>query len=103
MNHKLAAALTTILGAVLGVDAHALGLSNIEISSKLNEPLNARIRVLSIPKLDNNANDLKISLATAEAFRRAGLEYPQSLTGIRFSYEPKGATDGVIQIGRAHV
>ncbi|EIJ44342.1 FimV N-terminal domain protein [Beggiatoa alba B18LD] len=91
----LALALSSIL---FSTNANALGLSNIDVTSHLNEPFKAKINVLSIPKLDNNKDSLVATLASAEAFRRAGIERPYVLNELRFEIEPTDATQAVIHI-----
>ncbi len=82
MKHKL-----VIVSALMGIfsmlSVYGLGLSNIEVASKLNEPLDAKIRILSVPKGD--LDNIKASLAPAEAFRRAGLDYPFVLSALKIS------------------
>ena len=93
MRHKLTVTLT-LLGILFIRDLYALGLSHIQVNSKLNEPLNARIDVLSVPKA--TISNLKINLASASAFLRAGLERPYVLTTIQFTVEPISNTSARI-------
>jgi pilus assembly protein FimV len=70
-------------------NAQALGLSDIEVRSGLNQPLDATVSVegASSRELDQ----LVIALADAEAHRRAGLERSQALVSLRFSLARDGA------------
>ena len=61
----------------------ALGLGEIEVNSFLNQPLNAEIPVISARA--GEIDDLLVSLASREAFTRAGLERPRHLTELRFA------------------
>jgi pilus assembly protein FimV len=65
--------------------AFAVGLGNIETRSALNQPLEARIPVLSASGDDLDA--LRIQLASAEAFERLGLDRPFLLSRLSFDIE----------------
>jgi len=99
MTRKLAAALTLLTAIAHTTTAQALGLGNIEVSSKLNQPLNAKVRLLSIPRQDmQNLGNIKVRLASNEAFQRAGLERPFVLSTLRFKVAPTGDTAANISI-----
>ncbi len=70
--------------------ANALGVKDIEVFSALNQPLNARIELVSIKGLD--IQDIKVRLASPKVFNEAGIGRPYFLTRLRF--DPKVATDG---------
>jgi pilus assembly protein FimV len=92
-------ALSLLTLACLGSQAQAVGLGNIEVNSKLNQPLNARIKLMSIPRQDmQNLGNVKVRLASAEAFKRAGLERPVVLSELRFNVEGSGETSADIRI-----
>ncbi|MEY3220556.1 MAG: hypothetical protein RIT27_1913 [Pseudomonadota bacterium] len=92
-------ALSLLTLACLGHQAQAVGLGNIEVSSKLNQPLNARIKLMSIPRQDmQNLGNIHVRLASAEAFKRAGLERPVVLSNLRFNLESSGDTSADIRI-----
>ncbi|MEX0730891.1 MAG: FimV/HubP family polar landmark protein [Aquisalimonadaceae bacterium] len=59
----------------------ALGLGNIETRSALNEPLDARI---PLNVTAEELQSLRVSLAPAEAFQRAGLDRPFLLSRLNF-------------------
>ena len=71
------------LTALLPLNSLALGLGEIEVNSFLNQPLNAEIEVISARP--GEIDDLLVSLASREAFTRAGLARPQHLTELRFA------------------
>ncbi|WP_188310249.1 FimV/HubP family polar landmark protein [Arenimonas fontis] len=78
MNNRqlqLSLALALALGAG---SAHALGLGQIEVKSRLNEPLVAEIPIVSAAP--GELEDLEVRLASPEAFARVGLERPVGLT-----------------------
>jgi len=71
------------LAAILPTSSLALGLGEIEVNSFLNQPLNAEIEVLSARP--GEIDDLLVSLASREAFTRAGLARPRHLSDLKFA------------------
>src|SRR5690606_22171038 len=71
---QLSLALALALGAG---SAHALGLGQIEVKSRLNEPLVAEIPIVSAAP--GELDELQVRLASPEAFARVGLERPVGL------------------------
>ncbi len=67
----------------LPTNSLALGLGEIEVKSFLNQPLNAEIEVISARP--GEIDDLLVSLASRDAFTRAGLSRPRHLTELRFA------------------
>ncbi len=67
------------------LSSFALGLGEIEVSSFLNQPLKAEIEVISARP--GEVDDLLVSLASRDAFRKAGLERPSDLSKLRFKVE----------------
>ncbi len=67
------------------LSSFALGLGEIEVSSFLNQPLKAEIEVVSARP--GEIDDLLVSLASRQAFRKAGLERPTNLSKLRFTVE----------------
>ena len=67
---------------ILPTNSLALGLGEIEVNSFLNQPLHAEIEVISARA--GEIDDLLVSLASREAFTRAGLSRPRNLTELRF-------------------
>ncbi len=63
----------------------ALGLGNVVVDSKLNQTLNARIQLLKVPEKD--VDNIQVVLASAEAFRRAGLDRPYVLSTLKFTLD----------------
>lgn len=87
MTRKLAFVLIVVL---LGVPPSitALGLGNITSDSALNEPLSARIRLLSMQGED--ASSIHVSLASPAAFQSAGLDRPFYLSRLNFQVKQVG-------------
>lgn len=82
MKRKLAVILAATIMVFLPLAAHALGFGNITLHSALNEPLDADIELLS-PTEDDLAN-IKVKLASPDAFTRAGIDRTALLTELRF-------------------
>ncbi|EDN70686.1 conserved hypothetical protein, secreted [Beggiatoa sp. PS] len=85
-----------LIALLFAPNIYAVGLSHIQVYSKLNQPLSAKINVLSVPK--GKASALQVNLASASAFRRAGIERPYVLTKLRFSAIATGKTSAAIRI-----
>ncbi|MDN5848993.1 MAG: tetratricopeptide repeat protein [Nitrococcus sp.] len=81
MARKLASALVV---ALMGTPPSitALGLGEIDSDSALNEPLSARIPLLSLERSDTAS--IRVSLASPAAFERAGLDRPFYLSRLKF-------------------
>ena len=67
------------------LSSFALGLGEIEVSSYLNQPLKADIEVVAARP--GEIDDLLVSLASRDAFRKAGLERDSDLSKLRFQIE----------------
>ncbi len=74
----------------LPTNSFALGLGQIEVKSFLNQPLKAEIEVISTRA--GEIDDLLVTLASRDAFKRAGLSRPRHLSELRFAV--KKAEDG---------
>jgi pilus assembly protein FimV len=76
--------LALAVAAVLNpLGASAVGVGDIKIFSALNEVLNAQISLHKVA--EGEVESLSVSLASADAFAKAGLERPYYLTDLRFS------------------
>ncbi len=82
------------LAALLPINSLALGLGEIEVNSFLNQPLNAEIEVISARP--GEIDDLLVSLASREAFTRAGLSRPLHLTDLRFAVKKSEEGDQAV-------
>lgn len=93
-NHRLSLALALVLGSS---EALALGLGSIRVSSSLNEPLVAEIPIVS--SLPGETDGLKIRLASAEAFARAGIDRSALLpVNLDFSIARDAAGQQVVRV-----
>jgi pilus assembly protein FimV len=70
-NQRLTLALALAFGSA---DALALGLGGIEVKSKMNEPLDAEISIVSATPTE--LQNLQVRLASPEMFARVGLDRP---------------------------
>ncbi|MEW8508486.1 MAG: FimV/HubP family polar landmark protein [Candidatus Thiodiazotropha sp.] len=77
---SLAVAVATALSPV---GALALGLGEIHPQSALNQAFKADIDLLSVSQ--EELQDVRVSLASREAFEKAGMERPFLLTGLQFA------------------
>ena len=84
--------ISLVLVLLLSSEVWALGLGDIRMNSALNEPLNARIELLSATseELDN----LTIAMASADTFDRYGIDRPFYLQGMQFNIVRSGRADG---------
>ncbi|MDH3442116.1 MAG: hypothetical protein OEM63_15255, partial [Gammaproteobacteria bacterium] len=77
---------------LLAIQAWALGLGDIRLSSALNEPLRAEIELLAATP--EELNNLTIQLASQDTFRRYDLDRPNFLNSLQFEIEKSGRADG---------
>jgi len=71
-----------VLALALSSGAQGLGFKEISVNSFLNEPLNARIELVSVDS--DEANRVRVSLAGPDAFDKAGIDRPLQLTKLVF-------------------
>lgn len=77
----------------LSTSASALGLGGINVVSALGQPLKADIELVAVGKSERAG--LVAKLASAEAYKGAGLEYPQ---GSKFKFQVDQRADGSVYI-----
>lgn len=81
------------LALVLAVgDVHALGLGGLRVQSALNQPFVGEIALLDVKP--DELDGIKVQIASADEFSKAGSERYQYLSGLRFSPQisPRGET-----------
>jgi len=76
-----------LLGTLAGNPAHALGLGRITVQSALGEALRAEIDVPEITV--EEAASLRVGVASADAFKAAGLEYTAAVVGVQVSLQKR--------------
>ncbi len=97
---KFAKALA-VVGAITPAGVSALGVGEMKLHSALNQRLLAEIPILVSPGED--ISQLRVNLAPAQAFAKAGLARPYYLSSLRF--KPIQRADGsvVIQVTSSEV
>lgn len=81
----------TLLAAAIGalsLGAHAAGLGRITVLSGLGQPLRAEVEITAAPE---ELQNMTARLASADAFRQAGVDYAPSINGLRMSIERRGS------------
>ena len=76
-----------LLGSLASLQVHALGLGRITVQSALGEPLRAEIDIADINA--GEASSLKASVASADVFRAAGMEYSSSVSDLQISLQKR--------------
>jgi pilus assembly protein FimV len=76
--------------------SHALGLGDIHVDSKLNEPLNAQIDIVGATADELTA--LRAALANREAFQRFGFDRPSFLASTTFKVAKNDQGQPVLQL-----
>jgi pilus assembly protein FimV len=94
MLRKLALAIVTS-GMMASSSVYALGMGEMELESSLNQPLTARIHLLSAEDLEDW--EIKPSLASQADFDQAGVERSFFLTNLKFEVV-RQAGDTYIQV-----
>lgn len=95
MVRKLSLAVALVLG-ISPFSTFAVGLGNIHLNSALNQYFDAEIDLLSVNQ--DEIADIKVTLASPEAFRRSGLERPFILSKLRFKAEETADGKTVIRV-----
>jgi len=88
--------LTGFLGAFFASWTFGLGLGEIKLNSSLNQPLDADIKLLQVRDL--LVEDIYIDLASAEDFKRIGVERPFFLQSLKFDVRLDGSGGPVVKI-----
>lgn len=78
--------------ALAVAEAHAMGLGGLRVQSALNQPFVGEIALLDVKS--SELDTVKVQIASAEEFSKAGSERYHYLTGLRFSPQvsPRGET-----------
>ena len=95
MVRKLSLMLVLTLGLV-PLAAQALGLGNIKLNSALNQRFNAEIGLMSLAK--GEIHDVKVTMASDEAYKRSGIDRTFLLTTLKFKPEQKADGTAVIKV-----
>ncbi|OQX10908.1 MAG: hypothetical protein BWK73_18995 [Thiothrix lacustris] len=86
--NKQALSLAIFIAGAYPAASSALGLGDIESNSHLNQPLRAKIELLSAAPAD--ASQIQVRLASPEVFNRVGVARPDFLNSLRFTPTVQG-------------
>jgi pilus assembly protein FimV len=86
-------------GSLASFDAHALALGRLNVLSSIGEPLRAEVEILDLTAAD--ADSLRPSLASAEAYKAMGLDYNPDLNNIQFNVLPMADGRTVLQLNNS--
>jgi pilus assembly protein FimV len=86
--NKQALSLAIFIAGAYPAASSALGLGDIESNSHLNQPLRAKIDLLSAAPAD--ASQIQVRLAPPEVFNRVGVARPEFLGSLRFTPTVQG-------------
>ena len=89
MHKSLLKLLGFVVALALSASVSALGLGGINVVSALGQPLKADIELVSVGKAEKAS--LVARLASADAYKGAGLEYPY---GNKFKFQVEHRADG---------
>lgn len=95
MVRKLSLMLVLTLG-LAPLAAQALGLGDIRPNSALNQAFNAEIKLTSVSK--GEIDDVRVSMASDEAFKRSGVDRTFLLSRLRFNPEIKADGTAIIRV-----
>jgi len=103
-NQQLSASTLALLallsfGSLVSFDAHALALGRLNVLSSIGEPLRAEVEILDLTAAD--ADSLRPSLASAEAYKAMGLDYNPDLNSIQFNVQPMADGRTVLQLNNS--
>ena len=76
--------------------AIAAGLGKLTVFSGLGQPLKAEIELLAVQK--GEADNLSVRLPSADAFRKANIEYAGALLSVKFNIEQRGEDRYVVAL-----
>ncbi|MFY0640524.1 MAG: hypothetical protein JXR16_05710 [Bermanella sp.] len=88
MLRKLAIAIAASGAMMSATNVLALGMGDIELESALNQPLDARIKLLKASELEDW--EMKPNLASTDEFEKSGVEHVFFLNNLQFAIERSG-------------
>jgi len=91
----LGAAVAVVLG-IASTDASAFALGQLKVQSALGEPLRAEIDVTEMAAAD--ADSLKINVANADAFKKAGVPYNAALSDVKATLQRRAGGQYVVRL-----
>jgi len=91
----LGAAVAVVLG-IASTDASAFALGQLKVQSALGEPLRAEIDVTEMAAAE--AESLKINVASADAFKNAGVPYNAALSDVKATLQRRAGGQYVVRL-----
>lgn len=91
----LSAAIALGMGSAL-IDAHALSLGRMNVQSAIGEPLRAEIEIAEMSAAE--ADGLRVNIASADAFRAAGVPYNAALSDVRSALQRRADGRYVVRL-----
>lgn len=88
-----------VVALALSGAAGAVGMGGISVSTALGEPLKAEIDLVSVGKADKNK--ITARLASQDAFKGAGLDYPATLPPLKFQVETRASGEPYLKVTTA--
>ena len=99
--NKQALSLAVFIAGAYPAASNALGLGDIESSSHLNQPLRAKIELLSGVPAD--ASQIKVRLAPPDVFNRVGVARPEFLDNLQFTPTIQGGKPVILVTSNAPI
>ena len=99
--NKQALSLAVFIAGAYPAASNALGLGDIESSSHLNQPLRAKIELLSGVPAD--ASQLQVRLASPDVFNRVGVARPDFLNTLQFTPTIQGGKPVILVTSSAPI
>lgn len=85
-----------IAALALSNAVYAVGMGGINVTTALGEPLNADVELVAVGKAESSK--LSARLASPEAFKGAGLDYPDALPKLKFQIEARANGEPYLKI-----
>ncbi|MBI1174681.1 MAG: hypothetical protein GC139_05365 [Sideroxydans sp.] len=85
-----------IAGLALSSMAYAVGMGGINVTSALGQPLAVEIELVSVDKAEKPG--LSARLASPDAFKGAGIDYPYSLPKLKFQIENRADGEPYLKV-----
>lgn len=95
-KYSALAAAALVTAGLYAADANALALGRINVQSALGEPLRADIELPQITPAE--AESLRASVASPDAFRAQGMEYSSALQGVRVALQRRADGTAVLRL-----
>jgi len=90
--------LWAVAGLALSMSVHAVGMGGINVASALGQPLKAEIELMIVSKTEKDS--LVARLASPEAYKGAGLEYPYG-NKLKFEIQSRASGEPYIKVSSA--